>query len=398
MTDDKAGLSIPEVAEIFHGVQDQDDPVRTQFVLERWLQDPPSYMVRLALACAGFKIYRGGDKSVWEANIEYEGFFLSISDWKRQSWEIGSVKKEDDVLAAAGRLKKKIRQAARRLDGMVADWGRSLVAKGEFYVANTYPKVRGTYDHFRYAMDHPTTPVAKTEENDSLDDSPKAISLSPDRPPGVTVKLDVEMTRRLNEEFRRQSDIVHNGYAAVGFYFSSLEVLFDALFAVSAREESFRDFRNRSWAERFKLVLPPASDKELAKIYNELREIKADVRDVLFHGSGDNESLLVAFPRLGMVPVSYQGTTDSVLFNSMAVLDADLLTKAMQTFDALDAWIEAHPPYCHVLEYITSGFLIPFYGEALERLRSVIGDGTEFREFMEDELRAADYFLNDYTD
>jgi hypothetical protein len=397
MSQERTEPAVPEIAEIFHDVRDQEEPTRAQFILERWLQDPPSYMVRLALACAGFKIYRGGDKSVWEARLEYEGILFCISDWKRQSWRIISTEKGEGILATAARLKKKIGQAGQRLDGMVSEWGRSLVAEGEFYVANPYPKVRGAYDHFRHAMEHPSTPTLNEEEIKSLDDGPKKVSLSPDRPSGVTVNLDVEMTRRLNEELRRRSDIVHNGYAAVGFFFSSLEVLFDGLFAVSDRTESFRDFRNRSWAERFKLVLPPASDKDLAKIYGDLRRIKSDVRDTLFHGTGDDESLLVAFPRLGMVPVSYQGTTDSVLFNSMAVLDEDLLTQAMQTFDAFDGWIEAHKPHCHVLGYIASGFLIPFYGDALERLRKVIEDETEFNEFMEDELRAADYYLNDYS-
>ena len=69
----------------------------------------------------------------------------------------------------------------------------------------------------------------------------------------------------------------------------------------------------------------------------------------------------------------------------------------MQIFDAFDAWIEAHPPYCHVLEFISHGFLIPFYGKVLEKLRRVITDEEEFKEFIEDELQAADYYLNDYT-
>lgn len=397
MTTDKDTLPIPEIAEVFYGVENDEEPVREQVVLDRWLQDPPSYMVRLALASAGLKIYRGGDKSVWKAHVRYDGFpfSISISDWKRQSWVIGSAKKDDDVLAAAERLKKKIRQAAKRLDEAVSQHGKSLVAEGKFYVPNTFPKVRGAYDYFRYAMEHPAAPDVRME---ALDSTPTDFSLSPDRPPGLTMKVDVEMTRRLNEEFMRQSSIVHNGYAAVGFYFSGLEVLFDALFAVGPQEMSFRDFRNSSWAERFKLVLPPASDRDLARLYDELRRIKSDVRDVLFHGSGDDENLLVAaLPRLGMIPVSYEGTSDSVLFNMMAALDADLLAKAMQRLDAFDEWIENHPPYCHVLEYLRHGFLIPFYGKVLDKLRSVVTDATKFREFIEDESRAADYYLNDYT-
>jgi len=140
VTADKGTLPIPEIAEVFHGVGNEEEPARAQVVLDRWLQDPPSYMVRLTLASAGFKIYRGGDKSVWVARLRYDGVPFSISDWKRQSWEIGSIKKDDYVLAAAERLKKKIRQAAKRLDGVVAQVGKSLVAEGKFYVPNTYPK------------------------------------------------------------------------------------------------------------------------------------------------------------------------------------------------------------------------------------------------------------------
>lgn len=394
MSDDSSKLPIPEIADIFHGVEDNAEPALPRYTLERWLRDPPPYMVRLALGCGGFKIYRGGDKSVWEACIRYEGIPFSISDWKRESWQIGSAEKNDEVLAAGERLKKKIGQAAQRLDKMVAEWGKSLVADGKFFITNTYPKVRGAYEHFRHAMEE-----AATRESTSDDWWPSDSEVKEQKIGGMgaTIKLDVEMTRRLNAEFRRRSDAAYNGYAAVGFYFSSLEVLFDALFAFGPQPESFRNFRNRSWAERFKAVLPPASNPELAKIYTELRRIKADERDVLFHGTGDAESLLVAFPHLGMVPVSYQGTTDSVLFNSMVVLDADLLKKAMQTFDDFDAWIEAHDPYCYALDYLNCGFVIPFYGKALEKVRNAMTDEMTFKEFIEDELRAADYYLNDYT-
>lgn len=200
---------IPEIAEIFHGVEDEKEPVHTRFVLERWLHDPPSYMVRLALGCAGFKIYRSGDKSVWGVNVRFEDIPFSITDWKRQSWEIASVEKSGEVLAAAERLKKKISQAAQRLDKMIVEWGKSLVAEGKFFVSNTYPKVRGAYEHFRHAMEEAAAREV-TEEEEQPAASPATVSnADSDEDATVTITLDVEMTRRLNAEFRRRSDVAY---------------------------------------------------------------------------------------------------------------------------------------------------------------------------------------------
>ena len=373
------GPPIPEIARILHAVEDADGPASSAARLIGGISDPPSYVVKLVLVLGcGFKFYRQWEKSAWQVYVRYKGFTFALTDWKRGSWSISSDTDNDDARAAAEELRKKVSGAAKLLDQLIAAYGRERIAKGEFYVHSNYWKIRGAYEHFRDLVQEAVEKSGAPVDGE-----------------GKPAPLD-QIVEQLNELIRADTALAYNGYAMVGFYFSSLEVLFDVMFALSGGTgEDYLTFRQGTWAERFKTVLPPSSSSELNSLYGRLLAIKRDFRDNIFHGLGGDESLLVLLGREGLVPVSYESLTRALHYRP-TTMDTELVRDALSLFNEFDNWLESNEPYSLCLEFASSGFDIPLHRERREEIQAAMTSPDNFRAWLEEQSRIVDYLSEQY--
>jgi hypothetical protein len=179
--------------------------------------------------------------------VRYEGFNFEIRDWKRSSWSVGVDSAEPAAAIAGRRLIQKIIAAARLLDSLLAPAFSTQVSAGEFFLQNSYPKIRRAYEHFKERAQT----AAETVQHDS---DPRVDWLMK---PLAAIRAS-ELSWALN------------GYAAAGFYYAGLEVLFDAMYAFGPRIVAFPEFKQMKWRERFLHVLPLAGDAALSALYSRL--------------------------------------------------------------------------------------------------------------------------------
>lgn len=368
----------PEIVRILYGVEEADGPASTATTVIESISDPPSYVVELVLLLGGdFKAYREWDKSAWQVYVRYKGFTFAIADWKRSSWSIRGDADNDDARAAAEELRKKVTAAAKLVGRLIADYGREKIARGEFYVRNNYGKIRGAVDHFRDLVREAATknPTPFDSEGESF---------------------AVELTTRLNEIVKADRALAHNGYAMVGLYFSSLEVLFDVMFALTGGNgQDYLAFRDGTWADRFKTVLPPGSSPELNSLYGRLLNLKREFRDDIFHGLGGEESLLVFLGGGQLVPVSYESLTNALHYRP-TTMDTDAVRDALSLIDEFDGWLQSNDPYSLYLDFAASGFDIPLHGESRKEIQTAMSGREDFRAWLEEQSMIEDYRSEQY--
>lgn len=358
------------------------------------LTDPPSYIVGLLLyGVAGF--HRGhGDKSSWEVRLVYKGRRFRLWDYRRWSWSIGPVTSEVLDDEATDEFQKKISQAAQRLDTALQPVLRKKVEEGSFYVVNSSRQLRGGCEHFRDMLrrslvdleEWRRTPVPQTADDPNL-----AVT----RGRGVTITESPLRNEHLSRQFRLAEAISYNALAALAFFFSYVELLMDALFAfLDRRSMSYTDFRKETWADRFKLVLPVASDKNLRTLYEGLLELKR-VRDQVLHGLGGDPALLVPMGPIGLVPLSYKDLNEQVHYNFEPV-DEQNATRILDLLDAFDVWIEANDASWFVQRWVDLQFEIPFEPGRVAMVKSWMTSREDYETALECEAQHLDYLQEQY--
>jgi hypothetical protein len=358
---------------VFHGVTDTNAWVDCPHTIESGISSPPSYMVKLALFFIGEFSHCGtGDKTEWIAQVNYKDVNFEIRDWKGATWTIRTDRETPKTRATAKELKRKIESVASQIDKELSEELKHDVAEGKFLLNNPYPKIRYAYEWFRQK----TCASADSSASEQKELRDKGLVIQPLIVPKENKSL--------------------YGYAMVGFYYSSLEFLFNVFYVLGDRRfdadfqglppgERFYKFRTRSWKERFAAVLPIGQYPALSRLYERLLHVKMDLRDELFHGFDGDENLLVPLHGVGLVPVSYESLTRSVHF-SPVFADTAFIDRAMEVFESFDSWLESNPPWACYVRYAESGFEIPFSGKRLREIRSATEAGLEaLEEWLDDE-------------
>ena len=259
---------------------------------------------------------------------------------KNSSWSIRWAPDDEENRKKAKRLIQRIRGSAHKLDQALKDSLLPDVEAEHFYLHNTYSKVLNVYSHFRRRVDAITTLSESPSDSVEGDD------------------WIAQFGRNLKERFDSRHQLAIEGYAMVGFYYSSLEALFDVIFALSAeRPVPFAEFADRTWGEKFKALFG-ISDPAVKKHYDELLELKRSLRDPILHGLGRDLRFLVSVPGLGLVPVSYEHLTRSIHYTP-TILDDAWIRRAISAFDAFDTWLRETEPHLYALMFAESSLPVP---------------------------------------
>jgi hypothetical protein len=349
-----------------HGIESLAEPIPCPVRIESGIWKPPSYMVRLMLSLAEFKVGWPGDKVTWTSYMRYGGTAFEVRDWKRSTWTIEADSEAAAALEVAAELKKKLCNACAILDHELVRLRKEEVDSGQFFLDNSYLKVRNAYEHFKAEL------LAK-----------RTI------PEGTSNLGD-----RLNAAMRDMEARTYSGCAAVAFYFSALETILDIGYALGSQGVSYAEFRALPWQERMAHSLPVGSDAELGKIHGRLLRVKREIRDRVLHGLGGEQSILLPTPGIGLIPVSYQGT-DPLSMISSVPLSEDTLQDVPSAFDDFDAWLASHEPWCEYVLLGESMLPIPLFGKRREEILKAMGD--DFEDWIHEQQEYQDYLLNDYS-
>jgi hypothetical protein len=364
---------IPQLDNALYGVVSAERPIQANTTIETGITRPQTYMVKAALTFSGINWYRDGEKSAWQIYVTYKGFTYALSDYKNATWSLRTDSTEADALRFAQELKRKVRQAADVMDEVIQQYARNQIAAGEYFIYNNFWKIRSGYDYYR---DQLAGQVKEREDRKA----------SRPQPTGIQGWVD-----DYNEDMALNRRMAYTGYAMVGLYYSSLEVLFDVMFAFSTRTMDYKDFQQLTWAERFKMVLPPESSTEIASFYERLLLTKRSFRDKVFHGMGGDESLLVALPGAGLVPISSETLTTSIAYQHVTE-GAEPAKQAAALFDEFDDWLDETLPYANHAAFARQATTIPLYSERLDRAREELKKSAdEFQEWLNHESMYEDY-------
>ena len=344
------------------------------------LMDPPTYVVRILLCGVAGLEWSREDKAAWEVELDFRNVSFTVSDWKRSTWSIYCSKDNSQTRRVAEELQRKLASAGRLLNRLLRPELQSQVDGGEFYIKNSFRLVRRPYEHFRQILE---SELLKLEETRNPKDQ-------------ITATTASSPADRFNRVIRLEEVVSHTASAMIAFFLSHTELLFDVLFAFEEdRGISYLEFRQLTWAERFKRVLPVSTDRGLSVLYNRLLAVKRTTRDMVFHGYGGEPALLVPSGNLGLIPVSYEVLKDSALFswNPVGQSDAQEMLDSCQTFDD---WVTSDDRAWYAYKYSESSFEIPFGSASVERVKNWMSSRDNFVKALEEEGIVQDYVMEQY--
>ncbi len=278
---------------------------------------------------------------------------------------------------------------------------QKLVDNGQFSIKNSFQSVRRPYEYFRDVLstelhrlsEFRSKPIAATQSPE-LEESVGCESAANS---GITIEIDTAFTNYLNEHIRLEGVVSHNASAMTASFFSYTELLFDVLFALDKnRDMKYLEFRKMGWAERFKKVLPVATEPSLCSIYEQLLDIKRTTRDVLLHGFGGQSALLVKLKPVGLIPVSYDVLEGSILFSFWHPIEEPYARIILENCQAFDEWVLQNDRTWYAYTYAESAFEIPFDSKQVNRINGWMLSRQDFLKALEEESDILDYILDQY--
>ena len=338
---------------------------------------PPAYIVAFVfLAMLKFENYGSAEKVWWHTYFKYKNVPFLIRDYKFGSWSLES---KDDIESAkklVPEVEGKIRRASRYADKLLEAEFKKVIQKGEFYIHNAYRKLRDAYEFYRTETEIALDIVTKHHEKRSAEkpDTHRAVQLH-------------------NESLDLQTRLVYRSVPLMTSFFSLLEFIVDVFFAFEQIHLSFFEFRNLSWQDRFKKVIPLESGSDYIRLYEKLVGIKSQYRNPLAHGLTNESALLVPFPFAGLVPISYEHLSKSIHFGYVQI-SAKSIQELLNSFGEFLNRMSDEEPFCYYMLYMESGFSIPVAKEDVSSIRAMMTDPDHFEQYLQDRSRYGDAITN----
>ena len=286
-----------------------------------------------------------------------------VRDYKFGSWSLES---RGNIAAAkklVPELQRRIKAASHYADRFLQTEFQKEINKGAFYINNVYAALSRTYAFYLKELRSSLRRVRLVKDS---------------KPTQAGTNGIVEAHNKLvaaNEQLT---------YRAIPFmitFFSATEFLFDIFYAFDRPAMSFADFRNMSWADRFKIVIPIRT-KPIRKEYERLLAVRTQFRNPLTHGLTNESSLLVPFPFAGLVPISYEHLRKSVQYSFGPIS----LETAEEIVDACEAFLKfagSVKPYAYYVLFAESGFSIPVEERAVRMVKSEMRSVTAFKDYLQ---------------
>lgn len=355
--------------------------------------DPPAYIVRVLLSVTDFKVYRSNSEKVdWESYLRYKNQIFMIRDYKFGSWSIESTNKTSSTMQLAKEIKTKISRAVKLLDPLFGKALKCEIRRGNFYLNNPYIKLFYIFNFFKERLSESIADyeAAEREAKDAepLSKSPLA-GLANDGN-----KFADFINKKIGYQFSKPPIITNYTYALSSSFFSLLEFLLCAIYSFENPSTKFMRFKNETrWDEKFRLIFDLNKSSDLKTFYDNFLKIKEEYRNPLSHGLlEDDVSLLVSFPTLGLIPVSYKHF-EKIHFLGVEI-QKDEAKWIIENFMNFLLFLEKNTPYSFYINYLSSGFDIPMIKKDMEKIKSNMKTPEMFEEYLKGESLRYNAILN----
>jgi len=303
-----------------------------------------------------------GEKIAWEIRFEFRGRRCALAFQKFGLWlyldpdgldDGGAGAVVEEILAGIERAVRVAEQEVFR------PYAEAQVRGGNVTISNQYHRLRGMYEHFRAVAEHPATPSAPPADEGSL-------------------------TAGWNQMVHEKSLRFFNAVAMVNAYFSLLEhtlVLVWPFVNYTPGTDDLENFVGKRWSDKLKTVFDVTVPGTAKTLYDRLRDVAEEYRNTYSHGGFDKErgAFLIHFPR-GAVPARLSDIRDRAQFEFFPVTEPKL-SDITALFDEVDEWLSAGPAEFG-MQYVTSGYDVPFNGEHIATARSAMDSQEDFDEYL----------------
>lgn len=344
------------------------------------ISDPPSYYVYLTLIeICKFPKQTPHEKSVWQICLSYKDTIFCIEDWKRYAWKILALGKSDVSAQIAKELHKKVISATGFIIKKLEREYNVYIHKNEFYIPNNANKIQSMYKFFEKKVKYRLRVLQKES---------KTVNQK------TTASIIERLLNKINE---KHWQLFFFTGAAIVFFFSYIELVLDASFALLKHEDAdYITFKEKAFKDRFKYIFNISKNKNLAIIYNDILRLK-EYRDCVVHGFGDKEALLVELPRMGLVPVSWEKSKTSIASTSEFIpFDEESALWICKTMRTFEKWLNSTQSTKMVLRYLESAFPIPIAKKRRKEIKDHMQNYDIFHEYLVDLALAVDAYEDSY--
>jgi len=232
------------------------------------LTDPPGYLVRVVLIDGfGLRDYGRADKVNWQTYLGYKGHSFKVRDFKFGTWSVESRSDPDAARAIGEELVRTIQDAAAQVDRELAPLLRREIDAERYFLDNAFARLQRLYRFYASRTRTAWNQAARLRAN-------------PKRPKGETTPSIYDpISWRIFPQLDAEDRMASYAFGMLAAFYSLLEFLLSALYALQRRDTNLRSFERRGWEARYEIVFASAVDP-FARLRTEIR----DLIDV--HGRG----------------------------------------------------------------------------------------------------------------
>jgi hypothetical protein len=349
--------------------------------------NPPSYIVQiLFLNILNFRNYGRIDKVLWHTYFQYKNYPFMIRDYKFGSWSIEGIQNSNEIFKIVKEIQNKIIKASKILDKCLLKELKNEIERENFYLNNVYQKIFSIYNFYEKKVLEAIEEYDKLEENINFKKNEKNI-------------LDLDVLDYINTKTTYEKTISNFSFALIQSFFSLLEFLLNAIFIFEQFEQrdknSFKEFNEKDWKQKFKSVFPITNNKNkwIKKIYDELINIKDNYRNPLAHGFMQEENLLIPISPIGLIPISYEYLSKKIHYRLFEINKEEAL-KIINKFDNFFKFLEEEKPYKFYKLYIEYSFPIPNNKKLISEIKREMISYEYFKEYLNKRAEYEDMIVN----
>jgi len=356
------------------------------------ISDPPAYMVQFLAFVMKFYIKPPVmEKVTWVTYIRYKKHDFMIRDYKFGSWSIETDKKDESTIQLAKEIITKISRASKFLDKPLSKALRSQVEKNNFYLNNSYHKLNSFYKFFQERL---LESIKDFELAEKQAQKPSSSSKTPLHGLiGSEAHITEYFEKKIGYAYTKPPVITSYTFSLMSFFYSLLDFLFNAIYAFEGQKIKFTEFKKMRWEEKFRLLFPVDKNGELNAFFSNFVKIKREYRNPLTHGLSDDTSILIPFPKIGLIPTSYEYLSHKIHFSHVHITK-DEARWIMDNFNKFLQYLEKNDPYRYYFHYIEYGFSIPMLKKAMSELKSRMTSFEEFKDYMEGYAKYQEMIMN----
>jgi hypothetical protein len=355
---------------------------RARVAVDRERVPVPSLLYMALVQVVGCPDLGTADKTLWRVPFRYEGIEAMLA------YEKFGVRLYLDVAEDGGGSERLAAEVVGKLNAIVKtiereslqDLAERKLENGEVTLRNQHHRLRRAYEHFRAEAEET---LAASEADDT-------------RELGTVEEGDL-LSRGISKMFRRLEVGGFNAIAAINAYFSWLEHVLTLALAFGSTDPAggtLRDHIGNRWGDKFRRVFD-TQDAAANRVLARMHEVAEDYRNTFGHGGFDKlgATVGVQIEGIGAIPARLTDVRRSPHFELYPFAPVSF-AEVTAVLDEVDRFLREHPATKHAMEFIESGFDVPFDSDSRREYADEMTSDERFRTFLAKRAEELDCLAN----